>query len=150
MQTIMRHTVLTRHFQGLSILLCRRGQDMKKLLLAALIVLSIVSVSGRAYAGDNVILDTFVTQVAAYNDRENGFWIQTSYNISASRIPCAAIARGIIFPANTPSSPEAHKQAFSIALTAFLANKPVDIYSYDPVVTNPNGQCVGHVITLKR
>jgi hypothetical protein len=50
MQTIIRHTVLTRHFHGLTTLLCRRSQHMKKLLLAVLIGLSLVTLSGRASA----------------------------------------------------------------------------------------------------
>src|SRR5437016_2261164 len=66
MQTIMRRTVLTRHFQELATLLCRRNQDMKKLLLAALIGLSLVSVSGRASA--QTVNEVTIGGIGAYTN----------------------------------------------------------------------------------
>jgi hypothetical protein len=122
---------------------------MKQILLATLIGLSLVAVGGRAYAGDYVIQNTRVKEVTAYNEHGNGFWILTE-NTIATRIVCRALERGIMFFESTASSPEAHNQAFSTALAALLTGKPVDIYGYDTPVMDPNGQCVGHTISLKK
>ncbi len=73
MQTFMRRIVFTRRFQGLTTVLCTRSQNMKKLLLAAVTVLSLVSVSGRAYAGNDVVRGATVVEVGNTSSYEDVF-----------------------------------------------------------------------------
>ena len=113
MQTIIRHTIPETS-------LLRRSQNMKKLLLAALIGLSIVSISGRASAGEVVRgkVKFFVSHVDALGD--------TGVYFAVNRINGdSGLCQRLVVEKAAPN----FNTVMSLLLTASVSKSPLDIYA---------------------